>query len=564
MNADLLLKHFDLLTETSENIPALRKLIVSLAVAGKFTSTARCQTPESLRAQFTTRASLSKLHRDQLLRPIDAEELPEPNMNPNQFVRMAAIAAAKKGLTGIQGAQPGPFPLVVTAKARSTCAHFDYEGAAAIIPLVSSAGHGKASLNRLHYQEGKFALGNILCAVFPYVPEHFSARFLYEYLTAFKDELLVSKMIGTANVSLTVGKINDIPIPLIPVQVQTLIDELMALCDQLEAAQAERERRRDRLAAASLHRLNQPADDAAPELFRAHAHFYINHLPRLTTRPDQIKQLRQTILNLAVRGKLVPQYSNEESATVVIKRIQTEMALPLEKGRIKAGDSITEIEAARAPFYLPSGWSWAHFPQIGVFGRGKSKHRPRNDKSLFRGGTHFFVQTGDVARSNGVIRTYTSKYNDIGLAQSVKWPAGTLCITIAANIAASGILSFDACFPDSVVGFVPKSEFPDAKYFEYFVRTARADLSDFAPATAQKNINLEILNAVLVPVPPPAEQERIVGQLDTLMALCDDLEAYFTATQIGSRNLFEAAIYKTLANPVVGKNETWKNVFADS
>jgi type I restriction enzyme S subunit len=102
------------------------------------------------------------------------------------------------------------------------------------------------------------------------------------------------------------------------------------------------------------------------------------------------------------------------------------------------------------------------------------------------------VQTGDVARSNGVIRTHTSKYNDVGLAQSAKWPKGTLCITIAANIAASGLLSFDACFPDSVVGFIPNSEFPDAKYFEYFVRTARANLSEFAPATAQKNINLEL------------------------------------------------------------------------
>src|SRR5207248_11617213 len=118
-----------------------------------------------------------------------------------------------------------------------------------------------------------------------------------------------------------------------------------------------------------------------------------------------------------------------------------------------------------------------------------------------------------VARSNGVIKTYTSKYNDRGLAQSKKWPAGTLCITIAANIADSGILDFDACFPDSVVGFIPAEEFPNARYFEYFLRTAKADLLDFAPATAQKNINLEILNAVVIPLPPLAELNRIVAKL---------------------------------------------------
>ena len=108
---------------------------------------------------------------------------------------------------------------------------------------------------------------------------------------------------------------------------------------------------------------------------------------------------------------------------------------------------LPSVNEADEPFQLPLGWTWARFPEVGIFGRGKSKHRPRNDPSLFKDGTHFFVQTGDVARSHGRITSYSSKYNEIGLAQSKKWPKGTLCITIAANIADSGILSFDACFP---------------------------------------------------------------------------------------------------------------------
>ena len=99
------------------------------------------------------------------------------------------------------------------------------------------------------------------------------------------------------------------------------------------------------------------------------------------------------------------------------------------------------------------------------------------------------IQTGDVAGSGGKITTYTNKYNDAGLAQSMLWPEGTLCITIAANIADSGILDFEACFPDSAVGFVPAPAFENARYFEYFVRTVKANLLEFAPATAQKNIN---------------------------------------------------------------------------
>ena len=151
-----------------------------------------------------------------------------------------------------------------------------------------------------------------------------------------------------------------------------------------------------------------------------------------------------------------------------------------------------------------------------------------------------------MARSNGLIKTYTNMYNDFGLAQSHKWPKGTLCITIAANIADSGILSFDACFPDSVVGFIPATVFPNARYFEYFIRTAKANLLEFAPPTTQKNINLEILNAVLVPLPPLVEQQRIVARVDELMAVCDKLEERLHGTQILKHHLLEAILNEAL------------------
>ena len=102
---------------------------------------------------------------------------------------------------------------------------------------------------------------------------------------------------------------------------------------------------------------------------------------------------------------------------------------------------------------------------------------------LYDNGKYPFIQTGDVARSQGSIRTYSNRYNDVGLAQSAMWSAGTLCITIAANIADSGILTFDACFPDSVVGLVVRDCFKSARFFEYFIRTAKDDLQEFAPST---------------------------------------------------------------------------------
>ena len=122
----------------------------------------------------------------------------------------------------------------------------------------------------------------------------------------------------------------------------------MALCDRLEAARASREAVRDRLAAASLARLNAPD----PETFQADARFALDALPALTTRPDQIKQLRQTILNLAVRGKLVPQDPNDEPASELLKRIAKS------KGR-KGRDWSQGASSHHAPaFEPPLGWSW--------------------------------------------------------------------------------------------------------------------------------------------------------------------------------------------------------------
>ena len=341
----------------------LRKLIVALAVSNRLLArdvdveqSSFSQIVKLIDARKRELIERGELKKERPRLVVTSEELPISSMNSERFVRLGSVARVEKGPTGIQKSSSGAFPLVVTAEQRASCDHFDFDAAAAIVPLVSSTGHGKASLHRLHYQEGKFALGGILAAIFPHAPELVSARFLFEYLTAFKEELLVSKMIGTANVSLSVGKIADVPVPLLDQSVQQRVDELMALCDRLEAARNERESRRDRLVAASMHRLGQPADD---EAFRADARFTFNHLPRLTTRPEHVKQLRQTILNLAVRGRLVPQDPNDEPASEVLRRIAIERAQLENAGAMRKPKRASAIEQGEPSFDAPRGWVWS-------------------------------------------------------------------------------------------------------------------------------------------------------------------------------------------------------------
>ncbi|MGH8541082.1 MAG: restriction endonuclease subunit S [Stenotrophobium sp.] len=166
---------------------------------------------------------------------------------------------------------------------------------------------------------------------------------------------------------------------------------------------------------------------------------------------------------------------------------------------------------------LPEEWVWATLSQIGWLDRGRSQHRPRNAPHLY-GGPYPFVQTGDIRRSDTFLDRVEATYSEEGLAQSKLWPVGTMCITIAANIGKTAILAMEACFPDSVVGFLPASEDVSVRYVEYFMRTAQRMLEDEAPATAQKNINIEILEKVSIPLPPPEEQARLVELLDDLLA----------------------------------------------
>ena len=138
---------------------------------------------------------------------------------------LGELCTLVKGNSSIQKTIPGDYPLVVTAEERLTAENYQFDGEAVCIPLVSSTGHGHASLKRIHYQKGKFALGNILCAVFVNDASLLLTKFLYIYLSYYKDELIVSLMKGSANVSLSVKDVATIEIPIIPMEEQLKIVE---------------------------------------------------------------------------------------------------------------------------------------------------------------------------------------------------------------------------------------------------------------------------------------------------------------------------------------------------
>lgn len=156
------------------------------------------------------------------------------------------------------------------------------------------------------------------------------------------------------------------------------------------------------------------------------------------------------------------------------------------------------------------------------FGRGKSKHRPRNDARLY-GGDIPFIQTGDIREAGKWVENFSQTYSDFGLEQSKQWEKGTLCITIAANIAETGLLGFDACFPDSVIGFVANPEFAITEYVYYYLNSIKDYLANKSYGSAQDNLNLSSFSSLKIPVPSLEIQSRIVQVLDNFDTVCHDL-----------------------------------------
>ena len=361
----------------------------------------------------------------------------------------------------------------------------------------------------------------------PYVPDIVSARFLYEYFCAYKEPLFVSKMIGTANVSLTIGKIGEVPVPIISPTAQNCVYELMTLCDELEVAQAKREKRRDRLVAATLHGLNNGDENGEPGIlptFKENARFYFNHLPRLTTRPEHIRQLRQTILNLAVRGKLVEQNSEDEPASELLKRIREK------RGRMRrhsgAEDCLIEITEAEPPFEIPESWEWVPSTEPSVVIPDKGKKVQTKDVLEF--GKFPVVDQGKV-----FIRGYC---NDAQKVIRIDEPI----IVFGDHTRETKLIDFDFVVGADGVKLLKPIEVTPAYYF--------LALQWIPLESRGYGRHFKLLRASRIPLPPLAEQHRIVTKVNELMALCDELEAKLTSTAATRRQLLMLHCTKRLTS----------------
>jgi type I restriction enzyme, S subunit len=543
-----LLSRFDLIIEGDGNIAKLRKLVIHLAVSGRLASDPydTGSLNERLTEIVAKRHALEEkglISKRRPFPPIDESELPAGCTHLDCFERLGHIAILEKGRTGIQTASPGNFPLVTTAQERSSCDHFDFEGRAAIIPMVSSTGHGNASLKRLHYQEGRFALGNILCAAFPISEAVISARFIFEYLSAFKEELLVSKMFGTANVSLTIGKIGEVPVPLVAPSVQRRVHELLELCDRLENAHREREFRRQRFTTGLLHRFDKPTDEAEHQ---CNIQLLMSHLPTLTMRKEQLSEVRHSIINLAVQGRLVQQSPSDEPPEQLLARIRRLRANGPSPSQSQISDDTDSKLFKHLPVTLPPQWITCPLEDLVRFidYRGRTPERTASGVRLI---TAKNVRMGYV--SDDPVEFIAEDVYTKWMTRGFPRPGDLLFVTEGATMgfAAPLDLPFKFALAQRTIDLQPY----DTGYSRFLLFVLMSSMFQGAiqlnaTGTAVKGIKAARLKRIRVPLPPMAEQVRIIDTVDRLLLLCNQLESQLAATQDKSAGLLSAVLQEAL------------------
>ena len=265
---------------------------------------------------------------------------------------------------------------------------------------------------------------------------------------------------------------------------------------------------------------------------------YLYHLVLSNPFTDYILGLVSGANYPAVREDDVKGFSFRCPSVADQQRIVAELdclneMIAVKKEQLKEFDKLAQsifYDMFGDPVSNEKGWKTNKLGELGLLARGVSKHRPRNAPELL-GGTMPLIQTGDVANAEMYITTYNSTYSDLGVSQSKVWKAGTLCITIAATIGKCAILSFDACFPDSVVGFMAESSKTNNEYMFFIFKCLQKILEMNAPAVAQKNINLAVLNALQIPLPPLSLQQQFAEKISAIEAQKELVKQSIAETQ---------------------------------
>lgn len=568
-------EHFDRISDAPDAIPRLRRFILDLAVRGKLVEQNPRDEPASELLKRIQTEKVRLVNADEIKKgkqplPIDEDEIPFTIPTTWKWVRLNDITSyiqrgkspkysTGEGLPVISqrcvqwGSLDLNFAKLITHESIK-----DYEAIRFLRSgdlLWNSTGTG--TIGRVI--KVKEPIPQLVCDSHVTVVRclEVDAEYIRSWLRS--DHVygvIEERAAGSTNqVELTSQLAMNQVVPLPPLfeqhRIVAKVDELMALFDRLEAAQAERESRRNRLVASSLNRLNNGADADA---FQDHARFYFNHLPHLTTKGEHIQQLRQTILNLAVRGKLAPQDPNDEASSLLYDRLNSEMAKARQKERASPRrDLLPAADGFFSNDVFPPSWVLTNFDKLNTIISGVAKGK---DLRGIKTATYPYLRVANVQRG----------YLDLAIIKELEICADEFS---RYQLRTGDVLMTEGGDWDKLGrAAIWNDEIPNCIHQNHIYRIRPANKEDLLPewimlfansplgrsyfegaskqTTNLASINMTQLRSCPLPLPPLAEQQRIVAKVDELMALCDKLEAQLTTTHTESRHLLDAVLHEAL------------------
>jgi type I restriction enzyme S subunit len=404
--------------------------------------------------------------------------------------KLKDLCSITKGATGIMKADGGKYPLVALSDERRSHSEYQFDAKAVIVPLISSTGHGHASMKRVHYQEGKFALGNILSAIIPNDEKQLHPKYLHLYLQQFKDSLLVPLMKGAANVSLPMNKLSDVEI------------EVPSLERQLEIIELEEE-------AAELK--NEMEE-------------------RLIAQDGDVAKLRQAIYREAIQGKLSHQDKNDNSV-------------------LKLNGQFSDLKEYEVSIKVPDNWVLCRFKDVAYLKHGHqflTKDFVPSGFPVIKIGNCNSNGRLDIQKCDYISKTREKEFEDFKIVE------GDLLMALTGGTLGKVTLvdkDYGTVFQNYRVGkFTPNEKLVSRGWLKVVLSSdlISALVKRVALTTAQPNLGKDQIEQMQFPLPPLEEQNRIVIKLEQLMQLCDELQYSIQQSKIENEKLLQGALRDAL------------------
>lgn len=427
--------------------------------------------------------------------------------------RIGDLCQIVKGETGLASSTPGPYPLVATGADRRSCDSWQFDTDAVCIPLVSSTGHGKKTLNYVHYQTGKFAVGTILAAVIPKDPSILTARFLHLYLSHFKDTVLVPLMKGAANVSLSMKEIASIQIPV------PSLDEQQSLIDLIFHIEDE-------------HR---------------------DLLKETNRQGELLKQLRQAVLQDAVEGKLTTAWRKQNpvvkgdpqyDAAALLAKIKSAKEQLVKEGKIRKEKLLPPITDDEKPLALPEGWVWCRPAELGSFVGGGT---PNTSNKEYWDGNIPWVTPKDMKIDEIYDSELKITKKGVSNSNAVLLPPNTPIFVVRSGIL-KRIVPISISRVECTINQDLKAWLLAMPELVDFVRiNVKGNEHRILRDVVKKGMTVESFDfdkfkTYQLPFPPLAEQQAIIASVDCLMATIDELEEQVAERKEQAQLLMQAVL----------------------